>query len=73
MIETHADRDQQEERLEREGYSPGEAAKVIGVGRTTVHALINQKRLRVVKVGARTIIPRGEIDRLLRVDADENR
>jgi len=53
------------ERLERRGYSPTEAARIIGCGRTKVYDLIKEKRIRVVKIGARTIIPKSEIDRLL--------
>lgn len=51
--------------LERQGYSPAEAAHTIGCGRTTIYELIKQGRLRVVKIGVRTIIPRTEIERLL--------
>jgi len=60
-----------QETLERQGYSPAEAARTIGCGRTTIYELIKQGRLRVVKIGVRTIIPRTEIDRLL--NGDDNR
>lgn len=53
------------ETIERQGYNVGEAARIIGVGRTTMHKMLNQGRIRPVKVGSRTIIPKSEIDRLL--------
>lgn len=49
----------------RRAYSPGEAAAVLGIGRTTVYQLVSEGRLRVVKIGVRTLIPATEIDRLL--------
>ncbi len=51
--------------LERRGYSPAEAARIIGCGRTKMYDLIKEGRIRVVKIGTRTIIPKSEIDRLL--------
>lgn len=53
------------ESLERRGYSPAEAARIVGCGRTKMYDLIKERRIRVVKIGARTIIPKSEIDRLL--------
>ncbi len=51
--------------VERQGFSADEAARIIGIGRTTVYDLIKQGRIRSVKIGVRRIIPKGEIDRLL--------
>jgi len=56
----------------RRGYNVSEGAHIVGVGRTTMHKMIREGRIRVVKVGARTIIPKGEIDRLLN-GTDDNR
>jgi excisionase family DNA binding protein len=53
------------ETLERQGYSVDECAYMIGCGRTKVFDLIKEGRIRVVKIGVRTIIPKSEIDRLL--------
>ncbi len=53
---------------ERRGYSVDEIAQIIGCGRVTVYELIKQGRLRRVKVGARTIIPLSEIEKLLNGD-----
>lgn len=57
--------------VERQGYNVGEAARIIGVGRTTMHKMLNQGRIRPVKIGARTIIPKSEIDRLLNGTNDD--
>ncbi len=53
------------ETVERRGYNVSEGARIIGVGRTTMHKMIREGRIRTVKIGARTIIPKSEIDRLL--------
>jgi len=51
--------------IERQGLRIEEAAHALGCGRTTVFKLIREGRLRVVKLGTRTVIPRGEIERIL--------
>ena len=53
------------EDVQREGLRVEEAAKMLGCGRTTAFDLIKQGRLRVVKLGKRTIVPRSEVLRLL--------
>ncbi len=53
------------ETVERQGYNVSEGARIVGVGRTTMHKMIREGRIRPVKIGARTIIPKSEIDRLL--------
>ncbi len=63
---------QESESLERRGYSPAEAARIIGCGRTKVYDLIKEGRIRVVKIGTRTIVSRDEIDRLL-IGTDDTR
>jgi excisionase family DNA binding protein len=45
--------------------SPTEAAAALGISRVKVFGLMKEGRLRRVKLGRRTVIPRGEIDRLL--------
>ncbi len=51
--------------VERQGLRVEEAARALGCGRTTVFKLIREGRLRAVKLGTRTVIPRSEIGRLL--------
>jgi len=53
------------ETVERQGYNVSESARIVGVGRTTMHKMIREGRIRPVKIGARTVIPKSEIDRLL--------
>lgn len=51
--------------MERQGLRIEEAAHALGCGRTTIFKLIREGRLRVVKLGTRTVIPRAEIEHLL--------
>jgi excisionase family DNA binding protein len=51
--------------VERQGYNVSESARIVGVGRTTMHKMIREGRIRPVKIGTRTVIPKSEIDRLL--------
>jgi excisionase family DNA binding protein len=48
--------DDKMERLQRLGMSPGEAAKVAGIGRTLLRREIRNKRLVARKIGRRTVI-----------------
>ena len=50
------------------GYRPKQAAEVIGVGLTTVYALLKSGDLDSVKVGRSRIILAESIDRLLAAD-----
>jgi excisionase family DNA binding protein len=54
--------------LTRTAYSKDEFARAVGISLSTVKVLIDQKRLRVVKVGRRTLIPAAEMVRLLAAD-----
>mgnify|MGYP001588808298 FL=1 len=47
------------------GVKPLKAAKIIGVGRTTIYALIKSGQIRPVKIGRRTIIPVSQLEALL--------
>ena len=42
-----------------------EAARLLGLGQTTVHRLIRQGRLQVVKIDRSTRIMRSELDRFV--------
>lgn len=46
-------------------YSPAEAAEALGVGRSTVFDLMKSGKLRRVKIGAKTVIPRSSLEALL--------
>jgi excisionase family DNA binding protein len=44
------------------------AAKALGIGRTTVYALIKEGRLEAIKLGRRTLIKTASIKRLIGED-----
>jgi len=46
-------------------YSPGEAARAAGLGRTTIYKLIAEGRLRSRKIGSRTVIPADDVRSLI--------
>jgi excisionase family DNA binding protein len=50
---------------ERKALSVVEAARAVGISGATVYRLLQQRRLRAIKIGARTLIPVAELDNLL--------
>lgn len=48
-----------------------DACHAIGLGRTKIYALIQSGRLKVVRIGGRTLIERSEIERLIAVARGE--
>jgi excisionase family DNA binding protein len=50
---------------DRAAWSIKDGAHRIGVGRTTIYKLAAQGKIRLVKVAGRTLIPDGEIVRLV--------
>jgi len=51
--------------MEPLAVSVDEVARRLGIGRTLLYDLVKQGKIRVVKLGNRTIVPVSEIDRLL--------
>lgn len=47
-------------------YQPKDAAVRLGIGKTLLYELIDAKKIRVVKVGVRTLIAETELQRFLR-------
>jgi len=43
-----------------------EAAQLLGIGRTRTWQLIYEGRLKAVRIGRRTLIPRAELERFVR-------
>jgi excisionase family DNA binding protein len=50
-------------------YAVNEVATLLGLGRTTIYKLIEEGRLRRVKVGARALILAEDVDALLQPQA----
>jgi len=51
--------------MERLAYGISEAAKALGVSRSTIYRAIWRGEIRVAKIGGRTVIPTAELERLL--------
>ena len=54
----------------RFAYPVNDACHALGIKRTLLYELIKQNKLTAIKIAGRTLIPRTEIERLTRVDAD---
>ncbi|MNU45828.1 Helix-turn-helix domain protein [compost metagenome] len=51
-------------------YTPAEAAAATGLGLTTIFALMKEGRLKRVKIGRSTLIPRSSLEALIAGSAD---
>ena len=51
-------------------YTPAEAAQATGLGKTTIYELLKEGRLKRVKIGRSTVIPRSSLLALLGEEAD---
>lgn len=54
----------------RLSYTVKEACEATGLGVTTIYELIKAGRLRKVKIGTRTLIPRSSLEALLSGDEE---
>lgn len=52
-------------RMENLMYSVTDAAKMLGVGRSTLYELISEGRIDTVKVGRRTLVTRPAMERFV--------
>lgn len=52
-------------------YSPDEAAKATGLGRSTIFAMLADGRLTRAKVGSKTIIPRSSLEQMIAKAVEE--
>jgi len=51
--------------IARRGYSINETCATLGISRSTIWRLEKAKKIRIVTIGRRRIVPGSEIDRLL--------
>jgi excisionase family DNA binding protein len=51
--------------LSQLSYSPNDAAKVLGIGRSTLFNLLAHGQIAARKLGTRTLIPAAELERYL--------
>lgn len=58
-------RQSQETRMEQLTVSVSAAAKALGLGRTSIYALIKQNRIETIKIGRRTLVPTSSLRRLI--------
>jgi excisionase family DNA binding protein len=49
-----------------------EACRMLGVGRTSLYALVQQKRLPSFSIGARRLFKRAELERFIEQEAARN-
>lgn len=54
---------------ERMAFSPAEAAEALGLSERKIRDLVARGELRARRIGTRVLIPREELQRLLRDDA----
>jgi excisionase family DNA binding protein len=55
--------------MERRTYTVEEAAKMLGIGRSMAYEAVRTGQIKGIRIGARVLIPKHVIDRLL--DAQE--
>ncbi len=46
-------------------YRINDACRALSLGRSTLYKLINEGKLKSITIAGRTLIPRGEIERLI--------
>ena len=51
--------------MEQLTVSVSAAAKALGLGRTSIYALIKQNRIETIKIGRRTLVPTSSLRRLI--------
>ena len=55
--------------FERRALRINDAARLYGVGRSTIYKMMNAGKLRTVKIGGRRLIPRDVLEALLQAGA----
>lgn len=49
-------------------YRINEACHALGIGRTTLYALVRDGKLRLIRIGGRSLVPRSELERFESLD-----
>ena len=49
-------------------YRIREACQCLGIGKTSLYELVKSGDLKLIKIAGRTLVPRSEIERLIRAD-----
>ncbi len=57
--------------MEQLAISINDAAKALGIGRSSIYGLIKAQKLDVIKIGTRTLITTASLNRLTQVRRDD--
>ena len=49
-------------------YRIDEACHALGIGRTSLYELVKQRKLKLITIAGRRLVPRSELERLTRID-----
>ena len=52
----------------KQAYRIDEACHCLGIGRTSLYALVKAGQLKLIKIAGRSLVPHSEIERLTSVD-----
>lgn len=53
---------------ERMAYTVNAACAALSISRTSLYALVKKGELKRIRIAGRTLVPRSELERLLRID-----
>lgn len=49
-------------------YRVDEACAALGIGRSSIYQLVKSGKLKLIKIAGRSLIPRSELERLIKID-----
>ena len=56
--------------IDRFAYRVPEACSALGIGRTSLYELVKNGELKLIRIAGRTLVPRSELERLVRVNRE---
>lgn len=56
---------------ERFAYPVNDACHALGIGRTSLYELVKAGELKILRIAGRTLVPRSEIERLVRISTPQ--